>query len=182
MIPARRRLLIAGVEPTVGGIGDVELTGRYAPVILEAQRFVLTGGLTLTFPTGSERRELGGEWAVTPFVQAAKGLGPLSLHGEARYRWRLDSPDSGEDKEQRFTANLAAIYMIVKSFGVLLELNSVTVVEGDEAMKHRVQLYVTPGIAAEPAPRWNVRAGVQIPATSAKEFDYNVIAVLTRVF
>src|SRR3990172_6930242 len=47
-------------KPTVAGIGDVGVMVKYAPVLLPAQQFALSGGLTVTFPTGSERRGLGG--------------------------------------------------------------------------------------------------------------------------
>jgi hypothetical protein len=58
----------------------------------------------------------------------------------------------------------------------------VTVVRGDEALKEKVQLYLTPGVSVEPARGWNLRAGIQLPVTSAKEFDYNVIIILTKGF
>lgn len=174
-------------EPTVGGIGDVSLMAKYVPLLLPAHQFALSGGLKMTFPTGSERRELGGQFALAPFLAAGKGVGPFSLQADAAYSWQLNRPrttEEGEtpDKEQGFIANLTATYSPVERLGLILEVNSVTVVKGDEELKERVQLYLTPGVSVEPAKGWNLRAGIQLPVTKAKEFDYNLIVILTKGF
>lgn len=179
--------------PAVAGIGDVSLSGKYAALMLPAQQLALAGGLKLTFPTGSERRDLGGMFAFTPFLAAGKGFGPFSLQADAAYSWQLNRPRriepemEGEepvrpDKEQGVTANLAATYSPVERLGLILELNSVMVVRGDEELKERMQLYLTLGVSVEPAKGWNLRAGIQFPVTSAKEFDSNVIVILTKGF
>lgn len=174
-------------EPTVGGIGDVSLMAKYAPVMLPAQQFALGGGLKLTFPTGSERRGLGGKFAVAPFLAAGKGLGPLSLQADASYSWQLNEPRRDEEgmrpsREQELTANLTATLSPVERVELILELNSVTRIRGEDDLKGRVQLYLTPGVSVEPAKGWNLRAGIQLPVTSAKEFDYNLIVLLTKGF
>jgi hypothetical protein len=180
-------------EPTVAGLGDVSLMVKYAPLLLPARQFALSGGLKLTFPTGSERRELGGEFAVAPFLAAGKVFGPLSLQADAFYSWQVNVPRSLEpeeeggprvrpDKAQAVTANLTATYSLLEWLGPILELNSVTRIRGDEKLKERVQLYLTPGIIVEPAKGWNLRGGIQLPVTSAQEFDYNLIIMLTKGF
>jgi hypothetical protein len=176
-------------EPTVGGIGDVSLMAKYAPLLLHARQFALSGGVTLTFPTGSERRELGGQFAVAPFLAASKGFGPFSLQADAAFRWQLNEPrrlEPEEDgaeavrphKEEGVTANLTVTYSPVKRLFLILELTSVTVMRGDEELKERVQLYVTPSVSVEPAGGWNVRAGVHLPVTSTKELDWSLIVIV----
>jgi len=180
-------------EPTVAGIGDVSLMLKYAPLLLPAQQFALSGGVTLTFPTGSERRGLGGQFAVAPFLAVGKGFGPFSLQADAAYRWQLNKPrrlepeEEGAEpvrphKEEGVTANLTATYSPVERLFLILELNSVTVMRGDDALKERVQLYLTPGVSVEPAEGWNLRAGVHLPVTSARELDWSVIVIATRGF
>jgi hypothetical protein len=174
-------------KPTVGGIGDVSLMAKYVPLLLPPQQFALAGGLKLTFPTGSERRELGGQFSIAPFLAAGKGFGPVSLQADAFYSWQLNEPRRDEegvrpDKEQEFTANLTATYSPVERLDLILELNSVTVVRGDDELKEQVQLYLTPGVSVEPAKGWNLRGGIQLPVTSAKQFDYNLIVILTKGF
>jgi len=180
-------------EPTVAGIGDVGVMLKYAPLLLPAQQFALAGGVALTFPTGSERRELGGQFAVAPFLAAGKGLGPFSLQADVAYRWQLNRPraiepeEEGEEavrphKEHGVTANLTATYSPLKWLDVLLELNSVTVLHRDDPLRERVQLYLTPGLSVEPAEGWNLRAGIHLPVTSAREVDYSLIVILTKGF
>ena len=180
-------------KPTVAGIGDVGVMVKYAPVLLPAQQFALSGGLTVTFPTGSERRELGGQCAVAPFLAAGKGLGPFSLQADAAYRWQLNTPrklepeEEGAEavrphKEHGVTANLTTTYSPLKWLALLLELNSVTLLHRGDPLSERVQLYLTPGVSVEPAEGWNLRAGVHLPVTSARELDWSLIVILTKGF
>jgi hypothetical protein len=180
-------------EPTVGGIGDVSVMAKYAPLLLPARQFALSGGVTLTFPTGSERRELGGQFAVAPFLAVGKGFGPFSLQADATYRWQLNRPrpvepeEEGEEavrphKEHGVTANLTATYSPLKWLALLLELNSVTLLHPGDPLSERVQLYLTPGVSVEPAEGWNLRAGVHLPVTSARELDWSFIVIVTKGF
>ena len=180
-------------EPTVGGMGDLGLMLKYAPLLLPAQQFALAGGLALTLPTGSERRELGGQFAVAPFLAAGKGLGAWSLQADVAYRWQLNDPrelepeeEGGETvrphKEHGVTANLTVTYSPLKWLAAILELNSVTMLHPGDPLRERVQLYLTPGVSVEPAEGWNLRAGIHLPVTSAKEVDWSLIVILTRGF
>lgn len=179
--------------PTVGGMGDLGLMLKYAPVLLPAAQFALAGGVSLTLPTGSERRELGGQFAVAPFLAAGKGLGAWSLQADVAYRWQLNRPrelepeEEGGDpvrphKEHGVTANLTVTYSPLKWLAAILELNSVTLLHPGDPLTERVQLYLTPGVSVEPAEGWNLRAGVHLPVTSAKEVDWSLIVILTRGF
>lgn len=77
-------------------------------------------------------------------------------------------------------ANVAAHYAFIKGFGGLLEVNTMTPIKGEDEKK--TQVNITPGVWAEPAQGWNVRLGVQIPVTDAKDFDDKVVAAVTRQF
>ena len=180
-------------KPTVGGIGDVSVMAKYAPLLLPARQFALAGGVTLTFPTGSERRELGGQFAVVPFLTVGKGFGPFSLPADAAYRGQLTRPrpvepeEEGEEavrphKEHGVTANLTATYSPLKWLALLLELNSVTLLHPGDPLSERVQLYLTPGVSVEPAEGWNLRAGVHLPVTRTRELDWSLIVIATRGF
>jgi hypothetical protein len=63
------------------------------------------------------------------------------------------------------------------------EASSVTVARGDEELKERVQLCLTPGASVKPAAEgWNLRTGDHLPVTSAKEVDVSLIAILAKGF
>lgn len=184
-----------GPENAMGGVGDIGLVLKYAPLTLPALQLAVAGGIRLTLPTGSEERGLGGTFDVGPFVAVGKGFGPVSLQADAGYGWQLNQPppiepdeEGGEQlkahKEHGATANVAATFSPITRLGLILELNSVTRVggENDDRLNERVQLYLTPGAAVEPAEGWNLRAGVQLPLTSARQFDYNVVVILTKGF
>lgn len=183
-----------GPESSTGGIGDIGLVVKYAPLILPAQQLAVAGGIRLILPTGSERRGLGGTFDVGPFVAVGKGLGPLSVQVDAGYGWQLNEPEPIEPeeeggerlkahKEHGATANVAVTLSPIARLGLILELNSVTRVGGEnDGLNERVQLYLTPGLAVEPGEGWNLRAGVQLPLTSARQFDYNLIVILTKGF
>jgi len=70
----------------------------------------------------------------------------------------------------------------VKWLALLLELNSVTLLHRGDPLSERVQLYLTPGVSVEPAKGWNLRSGIHLPVTSAKEVDYTLIVILTKGF
>lgn len=180
-------------EPAQGGVGDVSVVAKYAPLLLAAQQFAAAGGLKLTLPTGDTGRGLGGEFAVSPFLAVGKGFGPFSVQADASYSWQLNRPppveseEGGKDrlahKEHGASANLAATVSPIAGLGLILEVNSVTRIGGeDDSLKERVQLYLTPGLSVEPSEGWNLRGGVQLPLTSARQFDYNIIVILTRGF
>ena len=183
------------VEPrddgaTVAGPRDIQLLAQHVPVVSAAHLFALGGALKLTLPTGSERRGLGGALAVAPGLLAGKawrvGESVVSLQGDAFYEWRLDRPAKvdGElrDRDQRFTANLTAAVTATPVLTAIVEMNAVALVAGDPALRGRGQVYVTPGLAFDLAPGWSVRAGVQVPLTSARELNYNVVFFATKGF
>ncbi len=180
-------------EPTVGGIGDVSVMAKYAPLMLAERQLAVSGGIKLTLPTGSEKRDLGGQLAVTPFLAVGKGLAAFSLQADAGYTWQLnrpraieadeeDAPPLRPDREEQITANLTGTYSPHSRLSLILELNTVTIMSGDETLNERVQLYITPGISVDPATGWNLRAGIQVPVSSARAFDYNLVVILTRGF
>lgn len=184
-----------GEEVAHGGVGDVSVVAKYAPLLFPTHQFAAAGGLKVTLPTGDMGRGLGGEFAVSPFLAVGKGFGPFSLQADASYSWQLNRPppvepeEEGADrrlahKEHGASANLAATFSPLARLGLILELNSVTRIggENDDRLKERVQLYLTPGLSVEPVKGWNLRGGVQLPLSSARQFDYNIVVILTKGF
>src|SRR5881628_1428911 len=156
------------------------------PLLPRWQIELEAAGFELTLPSGSERRGLGGEFAVEPFVSAGIALGPFDLLGNVAYEWNLNSHVEGQ-WEQQLTVNLALGYRVSWWLTPFLELDSVTRTSGAEdeggpRLRDRVQLYLTPGFNVRPLPGMTFRAGVQLPLTDALTFDYAVHAGLVWEF
>ncbi len=133
-------------------------------------------GFEVRFPSGSERRGLGGEAAIEPFVAAGIALGPVDLLTEVAYEWNINANVRGE-REQQLTAGLAVGYLVTRRFTPLLELTTVTKVRGEEGedapkLRGKTQVYLTPGLNIHPFARTTARFGIQLPVTDAKKFDY----------
>jgi hypothetical protein len=173
--------------PTTAGFGDVAIENKFLLWKSVQQRLLVAGGFELTLPSGSRARGLGGELDLEPFVAAGIALGPFDLLGSVAYEWNLNPGVKGP-REQEFTANLALAYVLSRWFTPFVELNTVTQTvgapaeAGESSLLHRVQVYLTPGFNVRPLPGMTFRAGVELPATSAREFDYTVHAGLVWEF
>ena len=102
------------------------------------------------------------------------------------YEWNLNSRVSGP-REQTLTASLAAGYRVSRWFTPFLELNTVTKIRGAAAeaappLRDRVQLYLTPGFNIRPFPGLTFRTGLQLPVSTARQFDYTVHGALVWEF
>ena len=171
---------------SAAGFGDLAIENKFLLWKSVEHRALVAAGFELTLPSGSERRGLGGEFAVEPFVSAGIALGPFDLLGNVAYEWNLNSHVEGQ-REQELTANLALGYRVSRWLTPFLELDSVTRTggaedEGGPRLRDRVQLYLTPGFNVRPLPGMTFRAGVQLPLTDARTFDYAVHAGLVWEF
>ena len=169
------------------GLGDITLGGKVLVLRSIEQPALVTVGLDLGLPTGSESRGLGGSFSVTPYFTAGAGLGPVDLIGDIGYTWILDGPDDGVET---FAVNVAVAYKGWRQVIPMLEVNLVTQTSGgngggeDEEEKGsdlvgKPPVYLTPGVIARslswmPA-RTSFRGGVQIALTHDREFDYRVL-------
>ena len=167
---------------TVAGFGDLELQLKYQVFKSVQYRALVAFGLEYKLPSGSRSRGLGGEHAIEPFLTAGIALGPFDLIGEVAYEWVLNGDE--HPREQEFTARLAVAYPASRWFTPLLELVTVTQTRGpaDEPLHHKAQVYLVPGFNIRPRPGWTLRAGVEVPVTTAKDFDYRFLGALVIEF
>jgi hypothetical protein len=170
----------------VGGLGDVSV-GAKVLLYESAERAALVSvGTDLGLPTGSAHRGLGGSTAVTPYLAAGMGLGPLDVIGEVNYTRILGGADAGAEEVQ---VNLAAAYTEWRRVMPLLELAPVTQTRSgrshdEEApdLVGRPQACVTPGVIVRLPAGTSVRAGVQVAVTGARKFDSRLLAVFNWEF
>ena len=173
----------------VAGFGDIELQAKLQVFKSVQYRTLVAFGLESRLPSGSRARGLGGEHALEPFLTVGTALGPFDLIGEVAYEWVLNGDE--HPREQEFTARLAIAYPISRRFAPLLELVTVTQTRGSAAdaaeaeeasLLHKMQVYLVPGFNFRPRPGMTFRAGVQVPVTTAKEFDYRFLSALVVEF
>lgn len=163
-----------GDSPTVGGLSDITLENKVLLYKSVESRLLVAAGVEVKVPSGSERRGLGGELAVEPFMTAGIALGPVDLLGEVAYEWVLE-PERGE----QLTTGLALGYPAWRRFTPFLELRTVTPTRGDD---RRTQVYLVPGFNVRPRAGVTIRLGVQVPVTDAKEFDYQIRSAVVWEF
>jgi len=168
----------------VAGFGDIELQAKLQVFKSVQYRTLVAFGLESKLPSGSRARGLGGEHAIEPFLTAGTALGPFDLLGEVAYEWILNGDE--RPREQEFTARLAIAYPASRWFAPLLELVTVTRTHGpaddEESLLHKTQVYLVPGFNIRPRPGVTFRAGVQVPVTTAKAFDYQFLSALVVEF
>jgi hypothetical protein len=175
---------LPGDSPSTAGVGDIAIENKLRLWKSVEHGVLVAGGVELTLPSGSARRGLGGELALEPFLTAGIALDHFDLLGSLAYEWRLNGPD--RPREQEFSANVALAYRLSRWFTPFLEANLVLLTTGprtdDPTLVGRPQLYLTPGFNVRPLPGVTLRAGVQLPVTSARELDYAVHAGLIWEF
>ncbi len=169
-----------------GGAGDLQLESKFLLFMSTDSRTQLSAGVSLTLPTGSERRDLGGELAIEPFLSVGTLRGRAYVVAEIAYGWSLN--DAGpHPKGQTLTAGVAAGYAVRPWLIPLVELTTVTRVEGSPQPGNRdrrgqPQLYITPGVNAQLLREVTLGLGIQLPVTSARTFDYTLHGTLDWSF
>lgn len=155
-----------------GGPGDLEIENKFLLFKSLEHRALVAAGLEVRLPTGSERRGLGGEVAVEPFVSAGVALGDFDLLASLAYELNVNAHVHGP-REQELTASVAVLYWATRRFAPLVEVTTVSLLRGEEdELRGRTQVYVTPGFNLKAWRGTTLRLGVELPLTYAKKFDY----------
>lgn len=169
-----------------GGIGDLEIQNKF--LLFKSVQYLtqLATGFELKLPSGSNRRQLGGETAIAPFITGGIALGPFDVLADLAYQWNLSGGVRGQ-REQELTANLAMAWPLHRWFTPFLEFNTVKKTSGHQAegeprLRDRTQLSLTPGLNVRPLPGMTVRAGIQLPVSDARAFDYTLHVGVTWEF
>jgi outer membrane putative beta-barrel porin/alpha-amylase len=170
-------------ESSQAGVGDITLENTFRVWKSVEQRALVAAGFELTLPSGSRSRGLGGDFAIEPFVTAAMGLGPLDVIAELHYEWQLNHPAEAGHRDQQIAGNVAVAYPWHRLFTPFVELNTVALVQGnDRSLRGHTQVYATPGFNVRPLPGMTIRAGVLLPVTETREFDWTVHAGIVWEF
>ncbi len=191
-------------------LGDVSTEVQVTFLQDPARQLAVAGGFDLGFPTGSITDGTGGQWAVTPFLGAGKLLGSVQLMADVSYQDDFRAAPDGGTPERKLLYNLAVGYLLFDSqLFPFLELDGAYAFTGLPAIRHRGQLYLSPGVRISPAgwlaapmkprgssdgekfqpseekPWWqrlSLVVGAHIPLTRAREFEWGLTSGLKLNF
>jgi outer membrane putative beta-barrel porin/alpha-amylase len=160
--------------PSAGGPGDVEVQNKLLLLKSVEHKALVAAGLDAKLPSGSERRGLGGEAAVAPFLAAGIALGDFDLLSDLAYEWNVNTHVKGE-REQVLAAGVAVGYRAARRFTPLVELTTLTQTRGGESdersLRGKTQVSVVPGFNVRLSPGTTARFGIQLPLTNARKAD-----------
>lgn len=167
-----------------------------------ARQLAVAGGFDLGVPTGSIKDGTGGQWTLTPFLGAGKLVGPVQLLADVSYQDDFRAaPDGGQIKRELLYNLAVGPRLCDGQLFPFVELNGAYAFMGDPAIRHRGQLYISPGVRVSPAawlaglggspgsangekspsaeekPWWqrlSLAIGAQFPVTQAREFEWGL--------
>lgn len=168
---------------STGGVGDITVESKVLVWRSFERLAAVAVGVEARLPSGSERRGLGGEAAVEPFVTGGIALGDFDLLASAAYEFNVNAGVKGPN-EQELAASTALGWRLHRSFSPLLELVTVTRTRGgeDDGLRHRMHVYVVPGFNARPLPGTTLRLGLELPLTNARTHEYAILGGLVKEF
>jgi hypothetical protein len=157
------------------GPGDIEIETKVLVFDSIDPPALVAIGVEGRFPSGSERRGLGGEAAIEPFITGGVALGPFDVLASIAYEVNLNSHVDGPH-EHELTASAALGWRVHRKFTPLVELSTITRLRGDneDGLLNKTQVYVMPGFNVRPLPGMTFRMGLDLPLTEARKFDYAI--------
>ncbi|MDZ7359378.1 MAG: cytochrome c [candidate division KSB1 bacterium] len=161
--------------PTARGVGDVELSAKYAFLDDYASLTIASGGLEVALPTGKTAAGIGsGTWKASPYLAAGKGFKNFTLQSSVK----LEMPLQSQTGETELLYNLAFTRPLTKEkkgFFPMLEVNGVTNVENGAT-----QFFLTPQLYIGLVKRGHIAfsLGSQIPVAGEKPFDFRLLGFL----
>ena len=165
---------------TLGGIGDLEVSGKYVLYHDLKRLFIASAGAELKLPTGSLRRALGeGTTILAPFLAAGKGWGDFVVQSSLQFEY----PFVEQRAPKTALYNLAFSYPVVNrgegtEGQLFLEFNGKSE-WGKRDAKH-FQLYLTPGFrqSLTASGNWAAAIGAQLPVSPVHEAQYRVLGYI----
>src|SRR6266571_3986140 len=154
-------------EPSVNGLGDLELGFRYALLDFRTRPLALDVGLTLGLPTGSWRKTLGaGDVSLEPNFTLSRWLG--RMNGQLSFSWRR-SRIGGRAKDE-LEYDVALLYPWREWF--------LTFEGAGDTQASQTAYYAVPELVWKPAEHLELLVAVPVGLTGAAA-DYGVIAGIT---
>ena len=87
-------------QRSMGGVGDLTIENKFLLYKFGQRPGQVAAGFEVRLPTGSERRGLGGEAAIEPFLAAGIAFGAFDLMAEIAYDVNLNANVPGRSSRQ----------------------------------------------------------------------------------
>ena len=162
---------------STAGVGDLTIESKVVLFMADDRRSLVTAGLTVTAPTGSERRHLGGSAVIEPFAAFGLALGDLLVVADVGYAATV----AGQDRDGRRVAGTLAVG---RAFGsAVIPFVALTGAwrrspERDADRAERFESYAATGLNLRVLSRATLGLGVQLPLTRARGFDHAFFTTL----
>lgn len=164
------------------GVGDIEIEQKFQLLKSIQPRGLLAVGFELRLPTGSERRGLGGEFVIEPFITGGFGIGSFEVLGDVAWDRNLNANVEGPH-EQQLSAGAAGAWILSRYVVPLIELRTQTTLRGgEESARGLPRVTLVPGFNSRIAPGTPFRLGIELPVSRTRDFDYAVRAGLVHEF
>jgi Putative MetA-pathway of phenol degradation len=169
--------------PLVAGVGDIEVETKVLVWQSLERVAALAIGIEGRFPSGSERRGLGGEAAVEPFATFGIALGDFDVLTSLAYEVNVNGGVKGPN-ENELSGSAALAWRVHRAFAPFVEIATVTRTRGDDddGLLKKTQVYVVPGFNLRLFPRTTLRLGVELPLTHARTHDYAILSGFVKEF
>ena len=133
----------------VEGLGDLELSLKFASLRYGAHGVLLGGGLSAGIPTGSDQKQIGSSHIVEfePFVNAGYKRDKLELVGFARLSSTFNRR-AGDEPERNLAFDFSTLYHLHPRLEGLMELTTSRALVGSEAGVP--QTFLAPGVKIYP--------------------------------
>ena len=143
------------------GLGDLELSLKFASVRYGEKGVLLGGGLSAGVPTGSDQKQIGSSHIVElePFVDAGYKRDKLELVGFARLSSTFNRR-AGEELERDLTFDFSTLYHLHSHLEALMELTTSRALVGSEAGVP--QTFLAPGVKVYPFPIRQLMFGASV--------------------
>lgn len=143
------------------GLGDLELSLKFASLRYGEKGVLLGGGLSAGVPTGSDQKQIGSSHIVElePFLDAGYKRDKIELVGFARLSSTFNRRAS-EDLERDLAFDFSTLYQIDPRLEALVELTTSRSLVGSEAGVPRT--FLAPGVKVYPFPIRQVMFGASV--------------------
>jgi len=158
------------------GLGDLELSLKFASLAYGAHGVLLGGGLSAAMPTGSDQKQIGSSHIVElePFVDAGYKRDLIELVGFARLSSTFNRRP-GDEPERNLAFDFSTLYHLHPRLEALMELTTSRALVGSEAGV--TQTFLAPGAKIYPFTNRRIMFGASLLLGTGAASDVKAVSL-----